>query len=63
MIDSFVKADIIDEYIIGIIPIILGKGRKLFLENNPKIDLNLQEYSVEDGIIVMKYSKRNKYEN
>lgn len=63
VIDSFVKADIIDEYIIGIIPTILGKGRKLFLENNPKIDLNLQEYSVEDGIIVMKYSKRNKYEN
>ncbi|MBS5939937.1 dihydrofolate reductase [Clostridium sartagoforme] len=63
VIDSFVKEDIIDEYIIGIIPTILGKGRKLFLENNPKIDLNLQEYSVEDGIIVMKYSKRNKYEN
>lgn len=60
VIDSFVKADVIDEYIIGIIPTILGKGRKLFLENNPKIDLNLQEYSVEEGIIIMKYSKRNK---
>lgn len=32
----------------------------LNLENNPKIHLNLQEYSVEDGIIVMKYTKRNK---
>lgn len=60
VIDSFVKADVIDEYIIGIIPTILGRGRKLFLENNPKIDLNLQEYSVEEGIIIMKYSKRNK---
>lgn len=60
VIDSFVKSDIIDEYIIGIIPTILGRGRKLFLENNPKIDLNLQEYSVEDGIIVMKYTKRSK---
>ena len=59
MIDPFIKDDIIDEYIIGIIPTILGKGRRLFLGNNPKIDLKLQEYSVEDGIIVMRYSKRN----
>ncbi len=60
MIDSFLKEDIIDEYIIGIIPTILGKGRKLFLENNPKIDLSLNAYYVEEGIIIMKYSKRNK---
>ena len=59
MIDPFIKADIIDEYIIGIIPTILGKGRKLFLENGTKIDLKLQEYLVEDGIVVMRYSKRN----
>ncbi|MGL6108417.1 dihydrofolate reductase family protein [Romboutsia sp.] len=59
LIDSFVKADIIDEYVIGMIPTILGKGRKLFLENNPKIDLSLQYYGVEDGVVIMKYSKRN----
>ncbi|MDV4150683.1 dihydrofolate reductase family protein [Clostridium sp. AL.422] len=58
MIDSFIKNDIIDEYIIGIIPTILGKGRKLFLEDNPKIDLSLKSYIVEDGIVIMKYSKR-----
>lgn len=60
LVDNFVKDDIIDEYVIGIIPTILGKGRKLFFENNPKIDLTLEYYSVEDGVIVMKYSKRNK---
>ena len=58
--DNFIKADIVDEYIIGIIPIILGKGRKLFLENNPKIDLSLNYYAVEDGVVIMKYSRRNK---
>lgn len=58
VIDHFVKADCIDEYVIGIIPTILGKGRKLFLENNPKIDLNLEFYAVEDGIVIMRYSKR-----
>ncbi len=60
LIDNFLKSDSIDEYVIGIIPTILGRGRKLFLENNPKIDLSLNYYSVEDGIIIMKYSKRNR---
>ena len=60
LVDHFLKADIIDEYIIGIIPTILGKGRPLFLGNNPKIDLSLQYYTVEDGIVIMKYSKREK---
>ena len=58
LIDSFVKADVIDEYVIGIIPTILGKGIKLFYDNNPKIDLNLEYYAVEDGIVIMKYSRR-----
>lgn len=58
LIDSFVKADVIDEYIIGVIPTILGKGIKLFYDNNPKINLNLEQYVVEEGIIIMKYSKR-----
>lgn len=58
LIDSFVKANVIDEYIIGIIPTILGKGIKLFYDNNPNINLNLEYYAVEDGIIIMKYRKR-----
>ena len=58
MIDAFIKADVIDEYIIGIIPTILGSGRKLFLDNNPTVLLKLQKYSVTDGVIVMIYSKR-----
>lgn len=57
-IDPFIKADLIDEYIIGVIPTILGKGRKLFLENNPKIDLSLQSCIVDGGITILKYSKR-----
>jgi dihydrofolate reductase len=58
LIDSFIKTNIVDEYIIGIIPIILGKGRPLFLENNPTINLHLVEYIVENGIIILKYVKR-----
>jgi len=58
IVDSFIKADIVDEYIIAIIPIILGKGRPLFLENNPTIKLHLDEYYIENGITTLKYTKR-----
>lgn len=57
LVDSFIKANIIDEYLIGIIPIILGKGRPLFLDNNPTIRLYLEEYFVENGITILKYKK------
>jgi len=56
--DSFIKADIIDEYIIGVIPIILGEGIPLFLENNPTVNLHLDEYTAQEGIVILKYSKR-----
>lgn len=58
LVDHFIKADIIDEYIIGIIPIILGKGRPLFLGDNPTIHLTLTDYSVNEGVAVLKYTKR-----
>lgn len=55
--DDFIKSDIIDEYIIGIIPTILGKWRPLFLENNPTIQLNLTETTVSEWIVILKYKK------
>ena len=58
VIDAFIKADIIDEYIIGIIPTILGGGRKLFLDKNPTLKLHLKESSVIDGIVMLTYSRR-----
>lgn len=58
LIEHFIKADVIDEYIIGIIPTILGKGRPLFLGNNPKIELHLEQFITQEGIVVLKYSKR-----
>ena len=56
--DPFIKADIVDEYIIGIIPIILGDGRSLFLNNNPTIELHLDECYIDNGITILKYFKR-----
>lgn len=56
--DEFIKADIVDEYIIGIIPIILGKGIPLFLGDNPTIKLRLKEQYTEDGVVILRYEKR-----
>lgn len=58
LIDHFIKADIIDEYAVAIVPTILGKGRKLFFEDNPKIDLKLEKYWIQEGTMIMHYSKR-----
>lgn len=56
--DSFIKQDLIDEYIVGIIPVILGSGRPLFFEGNPMIELHLDSYTINEGVPILRYSKR-----
>lgn len=56
--DSFIRENIVDEYIVAIIPTILGNGRRLFKGDYPKINLHLDAYSVANGITVLTYSKR-----
>lgn len=56
--DQFVKQDLIDSYIIGIIPTLLGSGRKLFLGHPYEIKLHLEKLTVQDGIVIMTYNKR-----
>ena len=54
-IDPFIKQDLIDEYIIGIIPVILGCGKPLFLGNNFTIELRLKDCIYEEGIVILRY--------
>ncbi|MGE5496527.1 MAG: dihydrofolate reductase family protein [Syntrophothermus sp.] len=49
--DPFIKENLIDEFIIAIIPVILGKGIPLFLPDNPRIKLKLEK-TVNLGEIV-----------
>jgi dihydrofolate reductase len=58
LVDPFIKADVIDEYVIGIIPIILGEGKPLFLGGNIPIELRLNECTVQEGITILRYMKR-----
>jgi len=53
--DAFIKADMIDEYIIGVIPVILGEGIPLFLgAHNPRL-LQLKHYYMQEGIAILRY--------
>jgi len=56
--DLFIKANAIDEYVMAIIPIILGNGKPLFLEDNPELKLHMKECTVTDGIAMLKYTRR-----
>lgn len=55
----FIKADVVDEYIIGIIPIILGDGIPLFLNDNPTLELTLLESTSQEGVVILRYSRKN----
>jgi dihydrofolate reductase len=59
LVDAFIKG----EYIVGIIPTILGAGIPLFLDRNPEIPLSLTGYFVEDGMVVLQYVRREDSEN
>lgn len=58
LLNQLVKEDLIDEYHITTIPIILGSGIRLFQENNVVTKLRLQESTEENGIITNIYLKR-----
>jgi dihydrofolate reductase len=63
LINNFLQSDAIDEYFIGIVPILLGSGRPLFHSGFPTILLKLREVMIEDGIVVLHYERRNKIRN
>lgn len=58
LVDSLVQANLIDAYIIGVIPQILGKGRRLFEETDNDIPLTLNKTLVNDGITFLFYTPR-----
>ena len=58
IVDPFIRADAIDEYIVGIIPILLGQGRRLFHEGFASIALHLEQFWIDDGVVVMRYRRR-----
>ena len=58
LVNQCVKENLIDEYQITTVPVILGNGIRLFEENNKKIRLELKEIKEENGLIMGIYAKR-----
>ncbi len=58
VIDPLVKANVIDDYIISLMPVILGDGISLFEKKNPEILLTLKKAKTYNGGILMHYVKR-----
>lgn len=58
LVNQCVKANLIDEYQITTVPIILGNGVRLFEENNKKINIEFKEIKEENGLIMGIYTKR-----
>ncbi|MDE7191336.1 MAG: dihydrofolate reductase family protein [Clostridia bacterium] len=57
LVNQCVKEDLIDEYQITTVPIILGSGLRLFEENKKSIKLKLKETKEENGLIISIYAK------
>lgn len=58
LVNQCVKEDLIDEYQITTVPIILGTGIRLFEETNQQIQLVLKKAKEENGLITGIYTKR-----
>ena len=58
LVNQCIKENLIDEYQITTVPVILGNGIRLFEENNKKIRLELKEIKEENGLIMGIYAKR-----
>jgi len=56
VIDVLLKENLIDEFIISIIPILLGDGIRLFKDNRPELQLTLvQSKCYETGLVQLHY--------
>ncbi len=58
LVDAFLKTECINEYFIGIIPVLLGHGRPLFFPRDNNIKVHLQQIMSESGIVVLRYTTR-----
>jgi dihydrofolate reductase len=58
LVTSFVQANLIDELTVGIVPILLGEGRRLFHEGRRRIDLRLIDYTILNGKARLRYRRR-----
>ncbi|WP_124727900.1 dihydrofolate reductase family protein [Staphylospora marina] len=55
LIRDFIEADLIDEWIIGVVPILIGRGIPLFYPNNRETGLKLVSLSAAGELAMLHY--------
>lgn len=59
IINELLKQDLIDEFIISVIPILVGNGTRLCNKNRPKQHLEFKrEKSFESGLTQLRYLRK-----
>ncbi len=57
---TLMRQSLIDEYLLMIHPLALGRGKRLFQQDGPKQDLELlKSHITKDGILVLTYKVKN----
>ena len=58
---DFLKADLVDELYLGIVPVLLGEGIPIFPSGFPQRDFKLIENKIySKGLIALKYERARK---
>lgn len=58
VIHALLQKDLIDEFIISVIPVMLGAGTRLFKDGRPEMDLQLQGVkSFDTGLVQLHYKR------
>lgn len=58
LVTSFLAANAIDRFTVGIVPVVLGGGRPLFPGRHSPVELRLTSYTVQDGKVRLVYESR-----
>lgn len=63
VINELLKKDLVDEFIISVIPVLLGSGTSLFQNSRPEQELELINVrSFETGLVQLRYKRKMKDE-
>lgn len=58
IIETFIQKDLIDEYVITVLPCILGEGIPLFRGISPEIKLKMVKNTSVNGMAMLHYTRR-----
>jgi dihydrofolate reductase len=63
IVNELLQADLIDEFILSVIPILVGSGTKLFKDNRPELRLQLVgSKQFEKGLVQLHYKRLHEKE-